>query len=209
MSDLVSLGQITTSAAISGTQTIYVTATNPYGTTQIPVTITCGTSGGSGGTSNGVTFPIFTQTQYSIAAGTSTIGTVIGAVAVVNPTGTTYSLASSSSFFSVNPQTGQVTVIGTLPCGVVQNFAVVASNAAGSSSTIVSVTPASCGGSSTTTMRFPIAQYTFVPAGTAACAAGGVVGQLSVIGAPGAVIYTIVPNSGAGAVGYTVNNAGW
>ena len=102
-----STGQITLSRAISpGTYTMLVTATNPYGTTTIPVNIiaTCSGTGGTG--SMGA--PMFTQPQLFLTAGTLIPGAQFGQVSVTNPNGVTYSIISNSPQYTINPTTGML-----------------------------------------------------------------------------------------------------
>ncbi|GAU95764.1 hypothetical protein RvY_07327-2 [Ramazzottius varieornatus] len=93
---------------ISGTQAFLVSAASTTGTFYATVTVNALCTGGSGGvpSSSG-----FTQTTYNFNPPTCQPGSPVGTVtAGGNPS---YTIAGGGSGFSINPQTGAITVTGT------------------------------------------------------------------------------------------------
>ena len=136
-------GVITLARALTpGTYTVQVTATNPFGTTQIPVTINAGCSGGSGGTSGGsgagtggTTVPGFLSPSYTFAPTGTTCqtGATIGSVAVSGTSGSpSYVITPSNPAFAISG-TGAITLTGSpgLTSGTTYTFSVTAANGIG------------------------------------------------------------------------------
>ncbi|XP_055351887.1 mucin-5AC-like [Paramacrobiotus metropolitanus] len=189
-------GQITLNQVTSGTQTLVVRATNAYGSTQFQVQITCPSS-------TAAVFPAFTSPLYTMSASPCTAGAIVGTV-IATPTGTVnYQLASAAPV-TVNSATGQIQLTSA-PITSPFNFAVTASNSRGTTATTVSLTctSSSSGGTTPNRIYFTVPVYTFYPTGTA-CNAGGVLGQVGVVGATTAPTFTITSTN----PGYAISQAG-
>ncbi|OQV23334.1 putative DnaJ-like protein subfamily B member 3 [Hypsibius exemplaris] len=218
-------GVITVNQQITpGTYTVLVTATNPFGTTQIPVTITATCNGaGSGGSGTATGLPVASQVPYVITASNCALGGTVGTVTVSNPAQVVFGSATSGTPFLVS-STGVITLAYSLTPGT-YNVLVTATNPYGTTQIPVTIYATCTGGSGgggtggtgtggsnvpqfvtgaggSGPVGVPTSSYTFTPSGTT-CQAGATVGSVAVSSTSGSPSFLINPPNSAFAISTT------
>ena len=84
----------------SGTYTVYVSTTGQSSSVPVTITVSC--------TGTGTTGVTFSQSPYTFTLTTCSVGSFVGSVTGFSTTGgiLTYSLLTSSPYFTINPTTG-------------------------------------------------------------------------------------------------------
>jgi hypothetical protein len=185
--------KVTTAAGQSISTTVVVRVTPCTNPTSTASSVTSGTG----------SVPVFSSSSYSVTLTSCTLGSSIGTASATSSTTVTYSLGgTASSYFAVNPTTGQI-YLNTAPTSSPVTFTILAKNSAGTTTASVTVYATVCATTTTTkatatttakstaVLSFQQTSYSFAPA----CAAGTFIGQVITIDSNPITSYTIAPTT--------------